>query len=235
MEAFSLTRYISLSLSLSLLFIYYLSRYHFREQRLAHSSFFYNTSSLVPFISLHLWRSSPTSAPGEWTTSLTFTPPPPEQTTIQTKPHRATLFHPWRHTITMEASNETEHSYQEAEIIQSPTADVESSRGRKRHRSQTRPEIRAIRAQESSTLRGRSRHRSVSPRPSRTCSPSLLSSPTGFRLTGNNRPRGPRRDHCPSRASSPIREPSLRRRQRTRSRARPVQLDAEQQPLTTEA
>ncbi|KAK3196816.1 hypothetical protein K4F52_000160 [Lecanicillium sp. MT-2017a] len=136
----------------------------------------------------------------------------------------------------MTASVETDFSYQDVEIVLSPTADVDgNSRGRKRDRSQTRPQIRALRAQESSTLRGRSRHRSVSPHPSGACSPSLLSSPTGLRLT-RNRPRDARRDHCPSRAASPIRQPSssMRRRQRTKSRPRPVQLDTEPQALTLE-
>lgn len=110
-----------------------------------------------------------------------------------------------------------------------------STRGRQRHRSPTRPEIRALRAEESSTLRGRSRRRQ-SPSPHRsaasntttataavtaTSSPraSVLLSPAGIRLSTEKR----RREHCPSRRSASRR---VVRRRMSRSRVR-ESLDAE--------
>lgn len=100
-------------------------------------------------------------------------------------------------------------------------------RGRTRHRCHSSrdsaPNNNADRAaaDESSTLRGRSRQRASSPRgsASRNQSPSLLS-PTRH-LALYNRFRDGRREHCPSRATSPSgRKASLRQRTRgSRSRS----------------
>lgn len=122
----------------------------------------------------------------------------------------------------------------------SAAADIDM-RGRTRHRSPTRPEIRALRtADESSTLRGRSRHRSVSPHRSQTRSRvrSRARSPAprtsnAMRLAYHARQREARRDHCPSRAASPhanaAREPPYRRQQqRTKSRNRPALVELQQ-------
>ncbi|CEJ88132.1 hypothetical protein VHEMI04620 [[Torrubiella] hemipterigena] len=93
------------------------------------------------------------------------------------------------------------------------------TRGRKRDRSPTRPEIRSLRGDvESSTLRGRSRGRSRS-RPAFRDASSSVRSPSRKRIE-HNRPRDARREHCPSRTRSPSRHRALRRRQRTRSRTR---------------
>ncbi|KAJ6783140.1 hypothetical protein PWT90_01438 [Aphanocladium album] len=114
-------------------------------------------------------------------------------------------------------------------------ADIDM-RGRTRHRSPTRPEIRALRTEESSTLRGRSRHRSISPHRSQTRSRarSRARSPpprtsNALRLAYHARQREARRDHCPSRATSPHpREPPYRRQQRTKSRNRPALVELQQ-------
>lgn len=95
-------------------------------------------------------------------------------------------------------------------------------RGRTRHRCHNRDSApNSERADESSTLRGRSRQRALSPRgsASRNQSPSLLS-PTRH-LALSNRFRDSRREHCPSRATSPSgRKASLRVRNRgNRSRS----------------
>lgn len=98
--------------------------------------------------------------------------------------------------------------------------DFDIMRGRKRDRSMTRAQVRSIRcapSDESSTLRGRSRCRATSPsQASRTSSPTLIS-PTSRRLLQARL----RREHCPSRATSPSgQQRAFRRRQRTRSRSR---------------
>ncbi|ATY61024.1 hypothetical protein A9K55_006477 [Cordyceps militaris] len=123
------------------------------------------------------------------------------------------------------------------------TADLDM-RGRKRHRSLTRPEIRALRTtEESSTLRGRSRHRSISPHRSQTRSrarsrarsPVPLTS-NALRLAYHARQREARRDHCPSRAASPHpTEPPYRRQQRTKSRNRPALMELRQMTKTSES
>lgn len=107
----------------------------------------------------------------------------------------------------------------------------EMMRGRTRHRchssrdsapnNNTNNNADRAAADESSTLRGRSRQRASSPRgsASRNQSPSLLS-PTRH-LALYNRLRDGRREHCPSRATSPSgRKASLRQRTRgSRSRS----------------
>lgn len=125
------------------------------------------------------------------------------------------------------------------EMAMPPAADIDM-RGRKRHRSPTRPEIRALRTEESSTLRGRSRHRSESPHRSqnrsgarsRASSPARLTS-NALRLAYHARQREARRDHCPSRASSPRPVETARRQQRTKSRNKPAL--AELQKMTAAA
>jgi hypothetical protein len=110
-----------------------------------------------------------------------------------------------------------------------------SSRGRQRGRSLTRSREprKPLRADETSTLRGRSRQRALSPLGARSprntsasASASLMSPPR--QLLHNLRiPNSRRREHCPSRATSPSRpsrpsSPSslVARRTRTRSRRR---------------
>ncbi|KAH7328373.1 hypothetical protein B0I35DRAFT_16727 [Stachybotrys elegans] len=102
--------------------------------------------------------------------------------------------------------------------------DPDSMRGRKRDRSMTRTNVRSLRTEESSTLRGRSPRRATSPvgYASRHATPSLLS-PTRHLLLQNRLhfARQSRREHCPSRS---IRVPEARalspRRYRSRSRSR---------------
>jgi len=93
-----------------------------------------------------------------------------------------------------------------------------SMRGRTRDRSHNRSSLNNDRSDrlEASTLRGRSRQRASSPHDSsRNPSGSLLS-PT--RQILYNRLHYPRREHCPSRAPSPV---GQRRRTRSRSRGLP--------------
>jgi hypothetical protein len=125
-------------------------------------------------------------------------------------------------------------SYTEPPTIISPTADHDS-RGRKRERSMTRRgsvrSFRAAPADESSNLRGRSRRRAASPAlsyTSRPSSPRRVPSPTRRRLLHARL----RREHCPSRVSSPIEQQlqqhrPARRRQRTRSQSRGPRLEME--------
>ncbi|KAH6895806.1 hypothetical protein B0T10DRAFT_545434 [Thelonectria olida] len=118
-------------------------------------------------------------------------------------------------------------------IVSVPAADHDAMRGRRRDRSMTRGNVRAIRcapSDECSTLRGRSRRRANSPAlsySSRAPSP-RVPSPTRRRLLHARI----RREHCPSRVSSPV-EPQqvvFRRRQRTRSRSRGPRMDVEPGP-----
>ncbi|CAG7564125.1 unnamed protein product [Fusarium equiseti] len=125
-------------------------------------------------------------------------------------------------------------SYTEPPTIISPTADHDV-RGRKRERSMTRRgsvrSFRAAPADESSNLRGRSRRRAASPAlsyTSRPSSPRRVPSPTRRRLLHARL----RREHCPSRVSSPIEQQlqqhrPARRRQRTRSQSRGPRLEME--------
>lgn len=115
----------------------------------------------------------------------------------------------------------------------SPAADLDATRGRKRSRSLSRTNVdpkpvQADRLDESSTLRGRSRRRATSPvgHSSRTSSPTIIS-PTTQRLY-HVRLRQTRREHCPSRVTSPTgQQRTVRRRQRTRSRSRGLRRDQE--------
>ncbi|GJN69617.1 hypothetical protein PLIIFM63780_000190 [Purpureocillium lilacinum] len=112
-------------------------------------------------------------------------------------------------------------SFREPAVVVSPTAvDQELSRGRKRSRSITRADVKSLRSDESSNLRGRSPRRATSPfgLVSRNTSPSMLSPTT--QLLRYNQLRNARREHCPSRTGSPADQRPFRRRQRTRSRSR---------------
>ncbi|OAR00089.1 hypothetical protein LLEC1_01079 [Akanthomyces lecanii] len=138
----------------------------------------------------------------------------------------------------MTASITSDVNYPEMALPHAVDIDM---RGRKRHRSPTRPEIRALRTEESSTLRGRSRHRSISPHRSQTRSraQSRARSPAprtsnALRLAYHARQREARRDHCPSRATSPHpTEPVYRRQQRTKSRNRPAIVELQQMTNNT--
>lgn len=125
--------------------------------------------------------------------------------------------------ITMVTSGDV---YHEASLAVLPTSDHDHSRGRKRDRVSTRPDVKSVRPDESSTLRGRSRRRSPSPHSlvSRDTSPTVMS-PTR-RLLLRGRLRESRREHCPSRAASPSQQ-AFRRQQRTRSRSRGPRLEQE--------
>lgn len=116
-----------------------------------------------------------------------------------------------------------------------PTGDHDAHRGRKRDRSSTRSNVRAIRcapSDECSTLRGRSRHRATSPwgQPSRASSPSILSQTRKRMLHVHAHLR---RAHCPSRGATPPQEQqrTFRRRQRTRSRSRGPMWDVEREAM----
>jgi len=109
----------------------------------------------------------------------------------------------------------------ESSLLANPAIQVsEIMRGRTRHRNHARGSITSERADESSTLRGRSRQRASSPigSASRNHSPSLMSPPRHFAL--HNRLRDGRREHCPSRATSPSgRKASLRQGREARVRS----------------
>lgn len=111
--------------------------------------------------------------------------------------------------------------YSEQSSLPTSTMQVsEIMRGRTRHRSHVRSTVKVERPDESSTLRGRSRERASSPRgpTSRNHSPSLMS--PSRHLAISNRLRDSRREHCPSRATSPSgRKDSLRRGRGTRGRS----------------
>ncbi|KAJ6447130.1 reverse transcriptase domain protein [Purpureocillium lavendulum] len=112
-------------------------------------------------------------------------------------------------------------SFREPTIVVSPAVvDPELSRGRKRSRSTTRTDVKSLRSDESSNLRGRSPRRATSPfgLVSRNTSPSMLSPTT--QILRYNQLRNARREHCPSRTGSPADQRPFRRRQRTRSRSR---------------
>ncbi|UNI13431.1 hypothetical protein JDV02_000179 [Purpureocillium takamizusanense] len=117
-------------------------------------------------------------------------------------------------------------SFREPTVAVSLNAgDQELTRGRKRSRSVTRAEVKSLRSDESSNLRGRSPRRATSPfgLVSRNTSPSMLSSTT--QLLRYNQFRNARREHCPSRTGSPADQRPFRRRQRTRSRSRGAGLE----------
>lgn len=116
-------------------------------------------------------------------------------------------------------------AYSEHSLPTMPVSEI--MRGRTRHRCHARGTApNSDRTDESSTLRGRSRQRASSPRgsASRNQSPSLLSptrhlalyNSSGGNGNSNNhnyRLRDSRREHCPSRATSPSgRKASLRER-----------------------
>jgi hypothetical protein len=99
--------------------------------------------------------------------------------------------------------------------------DPDSLRGRKRDRSMTRSNVKQMRPDESSTLRGRSPRRATSPfdHTSRTATPSLLS-PTRHLLLHHHIQKA-RREHCPSRVAASVGQAQLDpRRPRSRSRGR---------------
>ena len=130
-----------------------------------------------------------------------------------------------QHTTTaMAANGENER---QSRSLHRPTDPEAVTRGRKRNRSPTRPEIRSLRSDvEASTLRGRSRCRSRSRASFRELS--SLRSPSRKRVE-RSRPRELRREHCPSRAPSraPSRPRTQRRRQRTQSRSGSPEGDAD--------
>ncbi|KFA77916.1 hypothetical protein S40288_02484 [Stachybotrys chartarum IBT 40288] len=100
-------------------------------------------------------------------------------------------------------------------------ADPDATRGRKRDRSMTRANVKHIRPDESSTLRGRSPRRATSPfdYTSRTTTPALLS-PTRHLLLHHHIQKA-RREHCPSRGGAPAGQAQLDPpRPRSRSRGR---------------
>lgn len=101
-------------------------------------------------------------------------------------------------------------------VVTPPAADHDVGRGRKRSRSTNRGDIRSLRTEESSTLRGRSRRRATSP----FDLGSRASSPTG-QILRCNQLRHARREHCPSRVASPSDQSApFRSRPRTQNRAR---------------
>ncbi|KAM4060405.1 hypothetical protein HRG_002028 [Hirsutella rhossiliensis] len=112
-------------------------------------------------------------------------------------------------------------------IVTPPTADHDTGRGRRRSRSTNRGDIRSLRTEESSTLRGRSPRRATSP----FDLVSRSSSPTG-QILRCSQLRHARREHCPSRVASPSdRHTAFRSRPtpqsstRTRSRSRGLRVE----------
>ncbi|KAK5998692.1 hypothetical protein PT974_01074 [Cladobotryum mycophilum] len=116
-------------------------------------------------------------------------------------------------------------TYREIALAIGPSTDHDNMRGRTRDRSVARSK--SIKPDESSTLRGRSRRRSISPftRASRATSPAVLSPANRLQFL-HGRLQDKRREHCPSRVSSPV-ERAFRRRQRTRSRSRGPRVEQE--------